>query len=314
MNEDWRTYTFPGIYAIRHSDSQKIYVGQAQNIASRIDNHRYSNNKCVYLRNAIHKYGWQAFEVLLLERVSDLGSLNDREQHWLDTLQSYNPENGYNICTIAASTRGVKRSAETRKKISDGLVGKTFTDERKAKIAAVHLGKPLTDEHKAKLRDAHLGKPFTDEHKAHLFGRKVSEETRAKIGQAQKGLKRSEESKAKMRAAHSNLSPEIRANMSAAARKKAPPSAETKAKIGAAFAGKHLSEEHKAKLRAARLGKKHSEESLAKMRTPRSEESRANMRIGWEKRRLTPAFEETRAKQSVAQKARWQKVKEKMPA
>jgi group I intron endonuclease len=133
-----------GIYAIKHVESGKVYVGQSQNIAKRIRDHRYAHGRCWHISNAVRLYGWNAFEVEILERADDLILLNEREQYWIDLFDSANPEKGYNICRVAGSFRHMKHSEETKRKIS-----------------LIHKGKHLSAEHKAKLSASHINKHFT---------------------------------------------------------------------------------------------------------------------------------------------------------
>jgi group I intron endonuclease len=97
MNDDWKTWKFAGIYGIRHGSDGKIYVGQSQNIAQRISCHKATHTKDTHLYRAINCYGWDTFDVVVLEKVDEIDLLNERERHWMDHFESYNPESGYNI-------------------------------------------------------------------------------------------------------------------------------------------------------------------------------------------------------------------------
>jgi hypothetical protein len=84
-------------------------------------------------------------------------------------------------------------------------------------------GKPMSEETRVKMSTSHLGSHFSDE-------------TRAKISAARHGKHYSAETRAKMSTSHrgKHLSDETRAKMSAAAKHRAPVSAETKAERCAA--------------------------------------------------------------------------------
>ncbi len=106
-------------------------------------------------------------------------------------------------------------------------------------------------------------------------------------------------------------------------------SAETRAKIGAANRGRKASPETCAKISAVQRGRKQSIESVAKRvasntgkkRSPEarakmsagkrgvefSAAHRANLAAAWEKRRLTPVTDESRAKMSASAKERYRK-------
>jgi len=81
----------------------------------------------------------------------------------------------------AAQLRGVPRSAETKKRISDSLSGFVMPEEAKRKISAALKGIPKPEAFKEQLR-----------------GRPRSEETRAKIAEGLKGRSRSEETRLKI--------------------------------------------------------------------------------------------------------------------
>jgi group I intron endonuclease len=118
----------PGIYAIRHLESGKVYVGSASNISKRWSRHRKDLragvHKNKHLQAAWNKYGEEAFVFEILELTSEFDA---REQYWIDKTECLNADKGYNYCPTARSTRGVKygpRSEEMRERQSKWLKGK----------------------------------------------------------------------------------------------------------------------------------------------------------------------------------------------
>jgi len=110
----------PGIYAITHLRTGRVYVGSASNISKRWSAHRKAlrlgRHLNPHLQLAWTKYGECAFSFSIIE-VTD--NLTAREQFWIDELQAV--AEGFNICPIARSSRGVKRGpmrAETKERIS----------------------------------------------------------------------------------------------------------------------------------------------------------------------------------------------------
>lgn len=215
----WKTFTFAGIYSIVHVDSGKVYVGQALNIARRIYRHYLSTSNCVRLSRAIQCYGWDSFEVKLLERVDDISLLDEREQHFIDFFHAADSDIGYNICPLVSSHKGVPHTAESKAKISAALKGKPkslsyrlsqmghpVSEEARAKIRAARIGKPLSDEHRIEISKANLGRQFSDEHRANLsaalMGHSVSAETRAKLSRDRIGLHPSAEKRAAQHVGH----------------------------------------------------------------------------------------------------------------
>lgn len=130
-----------GIYQIRNKINGKIYIGQSKNVQKRICIHKNKYSGCRYLSNAIKYYGWENFEVSILEQIDDLSKLTKREQYWLDKLRAYNQDTGYNICHFARSSRGIKPSDEARAKMSISKTGKKKSNEHVAKAAASHYKK-----------------------------------------------------------------------------------------------------------------------------------------------------------------------------
>jgi len=108
---------------IRNTLDGKVYVGQAADIALRKSQHlralRRGDHRNIRMQRAFVRDGETAFEFSTIEECST-EQLTEREQFWIDA-HSYI----YNICPAGGSSLGVKRSAETRAKISAAKIGKT---------------------------------------------------------------------------------------------------------------------------------------------------------------------------------------------
>lgn len=112
-----------GIYKIECTVTGKIYVGSAVNLYRRWHSHHLTDlrgNRHVnrYLQAAWNKYGEAAFTFGHLEIVTDRRKLVAREQHWLDKLRSAEPQFGFNLCAVAASSLGFRHSAEAKRKMA----------------------------------------------------------------------------------------------------------------------------------------------------------------------------------------------------
>ena len=110
--EDWNT---SGIYMLTCKINGKRYIGQAQNIAKRMYNHKCSRHKYYeqVIVHAIVKYGWENFDKTVLE-FCPIEKLDEREIFWIAKLK---PE--YNISSGGVSRRGYKLSKKTREKLSE---------------------------------------------------------------------------------------------------------------------------------------------------------------------------------------------------
>jgi len=197
-----------GIYQIRNKINKKIYIGSAINIARRWNEHIFRLGKQKHgnphLQSVWDKYGQDNFEFTVLEEC-EKENLIEREQYYLDILK---PK--YNICRKAYSCLGVKRTEETRAKMSAARIGKPhmFLAKPYRLMSISKKGKKLSDETKKKLsiaRRRRPGIPHTLESRKKISlslmgrtGRKHSTETKMKISLGNKGKIMSSEAKEKI--------------------------------------------------------------------------------------------------------------------
>ena len=190
-----------------------FYIGSAVDITRRWKAHisllRRGEHRNIHLQRAWDKYGVRSFFFSVVEFVEDPKSLIESEQRWIDKC---NP--AYNICKIAESSLGVKRSEETRLHISEAHKGQkawnkgkkmtegycqTMSKSKKGCIPWMK-GKEHTAEAKEKMSLAKKGKATW------IKGKKHTEETRRKMSDYRKknpsswmkGKKHTEVAKKKM--------------------------------------------------------------------------------------------------------------------
>lgn len=160
-----------GVYAIKNKVSGRIYIGSSADIERRWSVHRHHLNAGTHhsriLQNSWRKHGEDAFvfEVLLIVSACDLIK---SEQHFIECLQP-----SFNIHPNARSPLGVKRSVETRRKLS----------EKKRGIQPAHL---------AEYSKQCIGKPAphvaaSNRSRAGLKRRPHSAEGRLNISKAKRG-------------------------------------------------------------------------------------------------------------------------------
>lgn len=182
-----------GIYLITHVASGRQYVGQSIDIVARLRSHASGRSGDGFLRNAIEKYGWQAFETKVLHECRR-DQLNQQEQLWIEALGTLHP-NGFNLTTggaqafkfseaarlaISAGTkrgltpeviarraqslRGVPKSAAHKQAISSAArnhenlerlrsLASNQSPDTRERIAASKRGKPLSPQHRAKISE-----------------------------------------------------------------------------------------------------------------------------------------------------------------
>lgn len=200
----------PGIYTITCTANGRVYVGSAIEIHNRFRKHIRTLNEGthhnIHLMRAWEKYGKEAFKFELVESVSDVSLLREREQWWIDHLDVAN--SGFNICPLAESSLGTKHTEESRQNMINGARGRrrpVLTEEHRRKISEARKGQRLTEETKRKVSETKRGKksgPLSEEHRRKLSearrGKKFDEEWRKNIAESQRGKILSEEHKRKI--------------------------------------------------------------------------------------------------------------------
>jgi group I intron endonuclease len=114
-----------GIYCFRNTLNEKRYIGQAQDMRTRVLKHignAHSSDKTRRTKSklyaSIRKYGLASFEVSVIE-FADCSKLTEREEFWIEHYKTYLPKYGYNLSRFGDTNRGVKRSKAFRKACSD---------------------------------------------------------------------------------------------------------------------------------------------------------------------------------------------------
>ncbi len=161
-----------GVYEIVNLVNDKRYVGSAsRNLEERWMDHRKTlrggrhGNR--HLQHAWDKYGEQAFQFVVIERVPPEECV-EREQHWMDYHEARNGI--YNICPVAGSNLGLKLTDESKERISRAKKGSRYPLRQKptvlSKLKAFQrmTGRRQTEEVKEKIGKAFRGKVLTAEH------------------------------------------------------------------------------------------------------------------------------------------------------
>lgn len=156
--------TNSGIYKIKNIITGDFYIGSSCNIERRFYQHHQTlvknTHRNLHLQRVWNKYGADnfLFGIILYCEPSELTCY---EQALVDSRKP-----AYNMCLKCVdSSRGIKRSAETRLKMSEAKSGERHPN----------FGKPMSEEQKQKISVAHKGRPNG------CLGYKHSEETRAKM-------------------------------------------------------------------------------------------------------------------------------------
>lgn len=191
-----------GIYRIVCLVDGKSYIGQSVNVDARAIKHLrlllLGKHFNLHLQNAFNLYGAQNFIIEVIELCDEI-LLTEREQFWID---SYGFENLYNICPAAGSPRGVVRSEEFKKKLSNTLSGKPPSDEWRQMISEANSGRIFSEEHRNKISQASKGRHHSESVKSKISesskGRKMSRDSVERASAARKGQKRTPEQRQRM--------------------------------------------------------------------------------------------------------------------
>lgn len=122
------------VYLVTNLNTEKWYVGKTQ-FEESIRWRRHldvSRSGASYaISRSIRKHGPEAFHRQVIADGLTWDEASNLERIWIILLQSYKSKFGYNL-TMGGD--GVRHNEETRKKVSEALTGRTFTDESKANM------------------------------------------------------------------------------------------------------------------------------------------------------------------------------------
>lgn len=183
-----------GIYKITNMVNGKVYIGQSVNIEKRWQTHatKYNNpknkeyNKVLYC--AMRKHGFENFEFeILMECEEEL--LDLMEIYYIEKYNSYihaENSNGYNIDKGGYTTKGLRHTKKTKKKLS--IIAK---ERFKNKENHPFYGRHHSEENKKKFSESHkkenLSKETLEKMRNSALGRKHTEEAKKKMSEARKG-------------------------------------------------------------------------------------------------------------------------------
>jgi group I intron endonuclease len=143
------------VYALCSRINGKIYVGKTIQLEERLQQHqrdaRIDLNR--YLANAIRKYGWNDFIVVILAQGVTEKEAFQLEKEWIANLDSQNPENGYNLTEggdgiidpTGAIGRKRSKTMTGRKQVGERLKQTRIHVEKMSQLAyTVTRGRKLT--------------------------------------------------------------------------------------------------------------------------------------------------------------------------
>lgn len=162
-----------GIYKIVNNTNNKVYVGCASNIKTRINGHLHSLRKGShandYLQKSWNKYGESSFLCEVIE-FCNIEDLHHREHFWVTFMGCLNKKIGYNIKPTDPNGCSVI-SEETKEKLRQVNKGKKPSDLCIQKLKE----RTLSEEHKEALRLGRLSVNYSKLHREKR-GKKVMDD------------------------------------------------------------------------------------------------------------------------------------------
>lgn len=179
-----------GVYRIVNNINGKLYIGSTgskggfnKRWSYHLTDLRQNKHHSRHLQRAWNKYGEESFIFEILEIIEDFTkeTLLIREQHYLDLYKSYDVNLGYNICKIAGSSLGVKKTEEEKLRQSELKKGKP--------IPWMNTGEPRSEEHRKNLSKSCKGRKSEKENKTYeeFYGEEKAIELKKKLSDVHKG-------------------------------------------------------------------------------------------------------------------------------
>lgn len=182
-----------GIYMMRSIiKPERFYIGSSEWIYRRFNKHivllNKNNHHSLILQNHVSKYGISDLKLIIL-MVCLPDNLIKYEQIFIEALDPY-----FNVCKQAGSVRGIKRTVEHCRIISESKKGKKISPETIEKIRISKIGTKLSIETKMKMKGRkawNKGIKHSDSHREKLSiarrKRVITEEHRKHTSEALKG-------------------------------------------------------------------------------------------------------------------------------
>jgi len=161
------------VYLIENTQNGKGYVGiTTKPLSERWRYHVHASKSAkTLLAKAIRKYGTDTFKMKTIEKCDSEVSLRKRETFWIEKLETFVKQGGYNM------TLG-----------GDGIFGYRHTDEAKAAMSRARMGKKLSPAHCKAISKGLLAADLPG-NGGRPFGTPQSAEARAKIAAANRRRK-----------------------------------------------------------------------------------------------------------------------------
>lgn len=142
-------------------------TGQKPEQRWRVNGNGYKPQKLI--RRAIQKYGWDNIEHIIVAKDLTITDASVLEKELIKKYNTTNPHFGYNQSIGGENSPiGVKRSDETKKKLSVAHIGqihnkgRRLTEEQRQHLREINLGKKHTEKTKKKISEKNKGQKPTE--------------------------------------------------------------------------------------------------------------------------------------------------------
>lgn len=149
-----------GIYEIKNTINNKVYIGLSSNIRNRFNYHRYA------LRNSVHTnrflqgdwdiYGEKNFMFNIIEQCSE-DYLSEKEVKFIAMYRATDRKYGYNILQGGGFP---DMTEEIKQRISESHKGKIVPIETVEKFSTSQIGKVMSVESRSKMSETKKKKPI----------------------------------------------------------------------------------------------------------------------------------------------------------
>lgn len=178
LKDEWRKKS--GIYYMQTTNNDKVYIGSAKNIYTRLTGHLSSlqktNHHSFLLQDHYCEFGFKYFNIGVLEYVSELTDLTIREQYYFDLCGAQELISGlnkhfcdltYNVSPTANSQLGFKHSEKSKAQMSKVRKERKPPSWNKGMIGILKRDQETKDKISNTLKGFKRGK-FSEEHRKKL--------------------------------------------------------------------------------------------------------------------------------------------------
>lgn len=183
------------VYAHIHKESGKVYIGITKQEVER----RWRNGlgyKVGKFRNAVNKYGWDAFShIVIMDHLShDMANIVEKEL--IKKYRTNERKYGYNLTSGGDNEyTGQPMPEHVKRRLREVNVGRKLSEDSKHKISIANKGKTIPEDQRKRISNTLRILWQDEDYRNHMIQHMVnkSEDTKRKISESHKGKKWTEQ-------------------------------------------------------------------------------------------------------------------------